>query len=58
MKANLYILMPYTKSIEKKLESINWKPDLIISSYHGIPKKYFDKGDPYHCYCHIKPQDL
>ena len=29
-----------------------WKPDLIISSYHGIPKKYFDKGDPYHCYCH------
>ena len=40
------------KSIKKKLENINWKPDLIISSYHGIPKKYFDKGDPYHCYCH------
>ena len=39
------------KSINKKLENINWKPDLIISSYHGIPKKYFDKGDPYHCYC-------
>ncbi len=40
------------KSIEEKVNSINWKPDLIISSYHGIPKKYFDKGDPYHCYCH------
>ena len=39
------------KSIEKKLKEINWKPDLIISSYHGIPKSYFDKGDPYHCYC-------
>ena len=39
------------KSIEKKIKSINWKPDLILSSYHGIPKKYFDKGDPYHCYC-------
>ena len=39
-------------SIEKKIQSINWKPDLIISSYHGIPKKYFDKGDPYQCYCH------
>ena len=24
---------------------------MIISSYHGIPKSYFDKGDPYHCYC-------
>tara|TARA_B100001093_G_scaffold427247_1_gene421511 strand:- start:2770 stop:3762 length:993 start_codon:yes stop_codon:yes gene_type:complete len=40
------------KSVRRKLGSINWKPDLIISSYHGIPKKYFDKGDPYHCYCH------
>ena len=39
------------KSIEKKIQSISWKPDLIIASYHGIPKKYFDKGDPYHCYC-------
>ena len=40
------------ESIEKKISEINWKPDLIISSYHGIPKSYFDKGDPYHCYCH------
>ncbi len=40
------------QSIKNKLDKINWKPDLIISSYHGIPKKYFDKGDPYHCYCH------
>ena len=39
-------------SINKKLSEINWEPELIISSYHGIPKSYFDKGDPYHCYCH------
>jgi len=39
------------KSIKKKISEINWKPDIIIASYHGIPKKYFDKGDPYHCYC-------
>ena len=38
-------------SINKKISEINWKPDLIIASYHGIPKKYFDKGDPYQCYC-------
>ena len=38
-------------SIKKKISEINWKPDLIVASYHGIPKKYFDKGDPYHCYC-------
>ena len=39
-------------SIKRKINEINWKPDLIIASYHGIPKKYFEKGDPYHCYCH------
>ena len=39
-------------SLNKKISEINWKPDLIVASYHGIPKKYFDKGDPYHCYCH------
>ncbi len=39
------------KSIKKKITEISWKPDLIVASYHGIPQKYFDKGDPYHCYC-------
>jgi ferrochelatase len=39
------------KSIKKKISEISWKPDLILASYHGIPKKYFTKGDPYHCYC-------
>ena len=39
------------KSLNKKINEINWKPDLILASYHGIPKKYFEKGDPYHCYC-------
>ena len=39
------------KSINKKLDEIDWMPEAIVASYHGIPKKYFDKGDPYHCYC-------
>ena len=30
---------------------INWKPELIVASYH-VSKSYFEKGDPYHCYCH------
>ena len=43
-------------SINKKISELNWKPDLIIASYHGIPKKYFEKGDPYHCYCQKTPR--
>ena len=48
---NLYI-GAIINSINKKINEISWKPDLILASYHGIPQKYFDKGDPYHCYCH------
>ena len=46
----LYIIA-LVNSIEKKISEIKWTPDLIVASYHGIPKKYFDKGDPYQCYC-------
>ena len=41
-----------SNSLKLKIASLNWEPDLIIASYHGIPQKYFDQGDPYHCYCH------
>jgi ferrochelatase len=27
------------------------KPDKLIFSYHGVPKRYLANGDPYHCYC-------
>ena len=27
------------------------KSQKLIFSYHGIPKKYLLKGDPYHCFC-------
>ncbi len=40
-----------SNSLSLKISELNWKPDLILASYHGIPQKYFDKGDPYHCYC-------
>ena len=34
----LYILA-LTNSINKKISQINWKPDIVVASYHGIPKK-------------------
>ncbi len=50
-ESNPLYIEALTNSINKKLKEINWKPDAIVASYHGIPKKYFDKGDPYQCYC-------
>ncbi|MDX1518895.1 MAG: ferrochelatase [Gammaproteobacteria bacterium] len=39
------------KSIERHW-SEHGRPDMLIFSFHGIPKDYFTAGDPYHCECH------
>ena len=38
-------------SVKTHLETLGWEPDLLITSFHGIPQSYFKKGDPYHCQC-------
>ncbi|TIN09325.1 ferrochelatase [Mesorhizobium sp.] len=38
-------------SIERHLASLDFKPEMVIASYHGIPKPYSDKGDPYQAHC-------
>lgn len=40
------------KSITDGLSGLDFEPDLVITSYHGMPKSYLDKGDPYHCQCY------
>lgn len=30
----------------------NGRSELLLLSYHGVPKMYLTKGDPYHCHCH------
>lgn len=39
------------RSIERHLATLDFEPEVVITSYHGIPKPYFEKGDPYHCHC-------
>ncbi|MEP2981107.1 MAG: ferrochelatase [Lentilitoribacter sp.] len=39
-------------SIEKHLANLDFEPEKVIASYHGIPQSYFKKGDPYHCHCY------
>ena len=38
-------------SVKTHLATLDWTPDVIIASFHGLPQSYFDKGDPYHCHC-------
>src|ERR1700680_2781758 len=38
-------------SINAHLKTLAFQPELIVASYHGMPKKYVDKGDPYLAQC-------
>lgn len=38
-------------SMAAELAKLPWQPDVILASFHGIPKEYVDKGDPYQVQC-------
>ncbi len=40
------------RSIENHLATLDFEPERVIASYHGIPQSYFKRGDPYHCHCY------
>jgi protoporphyrin/coproporphyrin ferrochelatase len=34
-----------------ELSQLGFKPEVILASFHGVPKAYVDKGDPYYAHC-------
>src|ERR1700681_2919653 len=38
-------------SMSAHLSTLPFQPELIVASYHGMPQKYVDKGDPYYAQC-------
>ena len=38
-------------SIESQLASLDFVPERIVASFHGMPKRTLELGDPYHCHC-------
>ncbi|WP_084418242.1 ferrochelatase [Henriciella litoralis] len=39
-------------SIQQHISGLDFVPERVLMSYHGLPKSYLDKGDPYHCQCY------
>ena len=37
--------------IRAHLDTLDWEPEVILASFHGLPKRYLTLGDPYHCHC-------
>lgn len=36
---------------ERHLGALDWKPERVVISFHGLPQRYFEAGDPYYCHC-------
>lgn len=39
------------QSVERACAAMGRKPEVLVCSYHGLPKRYLMEGDPYHCQC-------
>ncbi len=40
------------QSVERAYAGLGDRPDILVASYHGLPRRYLMEGDPYHCQCH------
>lgn len=39
------------QSVERAYSKMENPPDVLVASYHGMPQRYLQEGDPYHCQC-------
>jgi protoporphyrin/coproporphyrin ferrochelatase len=46
-----YYIEVLASSLQAELKSLPFTPDVILASYHGVPKEAVAKGDPYQAQC-------
>jgi ferrochelatase len=46
-----YYIEVLASSLKAELRALPFTPDVIVASYHGMPKDYVAKGDPYQSQC-------
>jgi ferrochelatase len=39
------------ESVETSLAALDFAPDALLASFHGMPARTLELGDPYHCHC-------
>jgi ferrochelatase len=45
-------------SIKAHFQRLDWEPEVILASFHGLPRSYVDKGDPYYGQCALSTELL
>ena len=38
-------------SMKRSIAALDFVPEVLLASFHGVPQEYLEKGDPYHCHC-------
>lgn len=38
-------------AVERELAALPFAPDAVVASFHGMPQRTLEMGDPYHCHC-------
>ena len=46
------------QSVKRRYGGLDWRPDLLVCSYHGMPERYVTEGDPYYDQCRETTQLL
>jgi protoporphyrin/coproporphyrin ferrochelatase len=46
-----YYIEVLASSLKAELRALSFTPDVIVASFHGMPKEYVQKGDPYEAQC-------
>ena len=39
------------ETTKQGIAALDFEPEVVLASFHGLPVEYFQKGDPYHCHC-------
>ena len=38
-------------NVKRQLKQLDFKPERLLLSFHGMPVRTLERGDPYHCHC-------
>ncbi|MBX7527817.1 ferrochelatase [Qipengyuania vesicularis] len=60
-QASLRMLPPYhddpayidalEEDVTRQLDALDFEPEVLLLSFHGMPQRTLELGDPYHCHC-------
>ncbi|KQN90689.1 ferrochelatase [Sphingomonas sp. Leaf231] len=39
------------RNVTAGLAALDFVPDVLVASFHGMPQRTLEQGDPYHCHC-------